>query len=70
MAGISALVHYSSIELSLQHFGAAEATGLVGLSALAAIIGIHPVITVSSLAGMLMPVVTDPNLLGLSILMS
>jgi len=70
MAGISALVHFSGVTLSLQHFGAAQAAGLVGLSALAAIIGIHPVITVSSLAGMLMPVVTDPNLLGLSILMS
>nr|WP_067292728.1 hypothetical protein [Marinobacterium profundum] len=70
MAGISALVHFSDLTLSLRHFGAPEAAGLVGLSALAAIFGIHPVITISSLAGMLMPVVTDPNLLGLSILMS
>ncbi|UTW13750.1 hypothetical protein [Marinobacterium rhizophilum] len=70
MAGISALVHFSGIRLSLQHFGATEAAGLVGFSALLAIVGIHPVISVSSLAGMLMPVVTDPNLLGLAILMS
>ncbi|MFC6672320.1 hypothetical protein ACFQDL_21295 [Marinobacterium aestuariivivens] len=69
-AGIASWVHFSGFTLQLTHFGALEAAGLVGFSALAASFGIHPLISVSSLAGMLLPITDNLDLLALSILMS
>ncbi len=69
-AGIAAWVEISGFELHLAHFGATEAAGLVALSGIAAVIGVHPLITLSSCAGMLLPVADSPELLALACLMS
>lgn len=67
-SGVSALVHFSGFSLSLSHYGAEAAAGLVALSAVAAIVGIHPVITIGSIGGMLPT--DNPDLLALSAVMS
>ncbi|NVK43541.1 MAG: hypothetical protein HWE39_20030 [Oceanospirillaceae bacterium] len=69
-AGIAAWVDISDFSLRLAHFGALEAAALVAVSGLAAVIGIHPLITLSSTAGMLLPVADSPELLALACLMS
>ena len=69
-AGVAAFLTSMQINLAPQHFTAPEACltllALVGL----ALIGMHPV-TSSVLAGsILMPSVSDPNLLGITLLLS
>lgn len=69
-AGIaSAAEGYGAAEL-IEHFGATEATGLLAVMILLSVAGVHPVISISVAGGILMPIVTDPNLLGLVFLMA
>ncbi|KUE79767.1 hypothetical protein ATO46_18150 [Aeromonas schubertii] len=52
-----------------QHFGALEATLTLLLMLLVAILGVHPIITISGLAPLIWPLQPDPNLLGMTFLM-
>ncbi len=68
--GISSAVTASGFVLPMQQAGALELWLLlwimVGLSAL----GVHPVISISTLGGLLSPLHPDPNLLGITFLMT
>lgn len=69
-AGISAMIYALDWQLSLSHFGATEATILLIISVLVSVFGVHPVISIATAGGMLAPLVDDPNLLGITFLMS
>ena len=69
-AGVAALLESMQIRLAPEHFTAPEACmtllTLVGL----AMIGMHPVTSAVLAGSILMPSVTDPNLLGITLLLS
>lgn len=69
-AGVAALLESFQIRLAPEHFTAPEACltllALVGL----ALIGMHPVTTAVLAGSILMPSVSDPNLLGITLLLS
>lgn len=69
-AGVAALLESLQIRLAPEHFNAPEACltliALVGL----ALIGMHPVTTAVLAGSILMPSVSDPNLLGITLLLS
>nr|WP_320136482.1 hypothetical protein [uncultured Amphritea sp.] len=69
-AGVAALLESLQIRLAPEHFTAPEACltllALVGL----ALIGMHPVTTAVLAGSILMPSVSDPNLLGITLLLS
>ncbi|MDO6565342.1 hypothetical protein Q4488_18365 [Amphritea sp. 1_MG-2023] len=69
-AGVAALLDSLQIRLAPEHFTAPEACltllALVGL----AMIGMHPVTTAVLAGSILMPSVSDPNLLGMTLLLS
>jgi hypothetical protein len=69
-AGIASAVDGSGWSLQLAHFGATQASLLlvlmVGLSAA----GVHPVISIASAHGILAPLAPDPNLMGITYLMT
>lgn len=67
--GISAVVANADLSLHIEHFGATEASVLLVLALLLSILGVHPVITVSSAGGALAPFVSAPDLLGMTFLM-
>jgi C4-dicarboxylate transporter len=68
--GISAVLAAHNLAPQLNSFGPGSAwlllLGMVALSA----IGVHPVISIATVSGILMPVVDDPNLLGITFLMT
>lgn len=69
-SGVAALLESMQIRLAPEHFSAAEACltllVLVGL----ALIGMHPVTSAVLAGSILMPSVSDPNLLGITLLLS
>ncbi|WP_417226677.1 hypothetical protein [Amphritea sp.] len=69
-AGVAALLESLQIRLAPEHFTAPEACltllALVGL----ALIGMHPVTTAVLAGSILMPSVSDPNLLAITLLLS
>ena len=69
-AGVAALLESLQIRLAPEHFTAPEACltllALVGL----ALTGMHPVTTAVLAGSILMPSVSDPNLLGITLLLS
>ena len=52
-----------------QHFGPLEASLTLLLMFLVAILGVHPIITISGLAPLIWPLHPDPNLLGMTLLL-
>lgn len=69
-AGIASTAEGLGLGALISDFGPLDATGLLAVMILLAIAGVHPVISISVAGGILMPVVADPNLLGLLFLMA
>jgi len=68
--GVSALVAVEFPELEVSRFGPTEAGLLLILMTVVAVAGVHPVTSIAVASGILMPHVADPNLLGITFLMS
>lgn len=69
-AGIASVSEGLALSTLISRFGPTEATGLLAVMIILAVAGVHPVISISVTGGILMPVVSDPNLLGLVFLMA
>lgn len=69
-AGIASVVANAAWQLPLAHFGANAASLLLVLMVALSLIGVHPVISIATASGLLLPLAPDPNLLGITFLMS
>ncbi len=68
-SGVAALLSSLNIQLAPEHFGAFEASITVMILVVLAMTGMHPVTSVVLAGSVLSPSVSDPNLLGLTLLM-
>jgi hypothetical protein len=69
-AGIGSAVQTSGWTLDLLEFGATEASVLLLMMVAVSAAGVHPVISIATAHGILAPLAPDPNLLGITYLMS
>lgn len=69
-AGISAVVQVTGFSLGIEHFGANQACLLLLLLLAMALLGVHPVTGIATLSGLVASVNPDPQLLGMTFLMS
>lgn len=69
-AGVAALLTALDIRLAPAHFGSVEACVTVLVLVGASLIGMHPVTSVVLAGSILLPAVDDPNLLGITLLLS
>lgn len=69
-AGIASAVAASGFTLDLADLGAGEASVLLVLMVLLSVAGVHPVISIATASGLLIPLAPDPNLLGVVYLMT
>lgn len=69
-AGIASAVQSSGWTLDLLEFGASEASVLLLLMVAVSAAGVHPVISIATAHGVLAPLAPDPNLMGITYLMS
>lgn len=69
-AGIASAVDSSRLVVDLDGFGAGAASVLLVLMVGAAVAGVHPVISIATAHGLLVPLAPDPNLLGITFLMT
>ena len=69
-AGIASAVQSSGWTLDLLEFGATEASVLLVLMVGVSALGVHPVISIATAHGVLAPLAPDPNLMGITYLMS
>ena len=69
-AGIASAVTAAGFALDLADFGAGEASVLLLLMVLLSVAGVHPVISIATSSGLLVPLAPDPNLLGVVYLMT
>jgi len=69
-AGISSAVQSSGWTLDLLEFGATEASLLLLLMVAVSAAGVHPVISIATAHGILAPLAPDPNLMGITYLMT
>ena len=69
-AGIASAVEATAFALDLCGFGAVEASVLLVLMVLLSVAGVHPVISIATSSGLLMPLGPDPDLLGVVYLMT
>ncbi|MCG8427633.1 MAG: hypothetical protein MI754_09785 [Chromatiales bacterium] len=69
-AGIATTIQASGIDISLGYFGPWEATLLLIAMVALSVIGVHPVISIATAGGIFAPLVDDPNLLGVTFLMT
>jgi hypothetical protein len=69
-AGISTAVAASGVDLTPASFGPTQASLLLILMVLLSIVGIHPVISVTTASGLILPAAPDPNLLAMTFLMT
>ncbi|MCH8531596.1 MAG: hypothetical protein LAT65_12165 [Saccharospirillum sp.] len=69
-AGVAALLDSFDIQLSFAFFGANQAFVVLLIMVTLAMIGMHPVTSVTLVGSLLAPVVDDPNLLALVFLMT
>ncbi|MEH6651063.1 MAG: hypothetical protein V7707_13630 [Motiliproteus sp.] len=67
--GLALVVQRTGFEIQLDHFGPWQAWSLLLVIVTAAVIGIHPLISISTSASVLAGQVGDPNLLALTYLM-
>lgn len=68
--GISAAIMAGHISLEIEKFGANEASLLLAVMVAISVLGIHPVISIATAGGILSPLGVDPNLLGITFLMT
>lgn len=69
-AGIASAVQSSGWTLDLLEFGATEASLLLLLMVAVSAAGVHPVISIATAHGILAPLAPDPNLMGITYLMT
>lgn len=69
-AGIASAVEGSGWTLDLLEFGATEASMLLVLMVAVSVLGVHPVISIATAHGILAPLAPDPNLMGITYLMT
>ena len=69
-AGIASAVQGSGWTLDLPRFAATEASILLVLMVAVSALGVHPVISIATAHGVLAPLAPDPNLMGITYLMS
>jgi hypothetical protein len=69
-AGIASVVQTSGWTLDLLEFGASEASLLLLLMVAVSAAGVHPVISIATAHGVLAPLAPDPNLMGITYLMT
>lgn len=69
-AGVAALLDSFNIQLSFATFGAHQAFVVLLIMVTLAMVGMHPVTSVTLVGSLLAPVVDDPNLLALVFLMT
>jgi hypothetical protein len=67
--GVAAVLSSLQLNLAPTHFGPFEASLTVMILVVLAVTGMHPVTSVSLAGSVLAPAVSDPNLLGLTLLM-
>ncbi|MGD9356498.1 MAG: hypothetical protein PVH71_07380, partial [Chromatiales bacterium] len=68
--GISTAVTVSGIDLVPEAFGPSEASLLLLGMVLLSLFGIHPVISVTTASGLILPASPDPDLLAMTFLMT
>lgn len=68
-AGLAALIVSLDLDVAPNHFGPFEASMTVLVLIILAMIGMHPVTSIVLAGSILAPTVSDPNLLGLALLM-
>ncbi|MCB1775088.1 MAG: hypothetical protein KDI88_15845 [Gammaproteobacteria bacterium] len=69
-AGISGLVTASGWRLDIPTFGATEASVVLLIMVGLSVLGVHPVISIATSSGILAPLSPDPNLMGVTYLMT
>jgi hypothetical protein len=69
-AGISTAVTASGMDLTPDSFGATEASLLLTAMVLLSVFGIHPVISITTASGLILPTSPDPDLLAMTFLMT
>ena len=69
-AGIASLVGSTGFTLDLLEFGATQASIALMIMVGLAVIGVHPVISIATAHGLLAPLAPDPNLMGITYLMT
>ena len=69
-AGISSLVTASGWRLDIAAVGATEASVLLLIMVALSVAGVHPVISIATVSGIIAPLSPDPNLMGVTYLMT
>lgn len=69
-AGIASVAEGSGWRLDVETFGATQASILLVLMVGISVAGVHPVISISTAHGLLAPLAPDPNLMGITYLMT
>lgn len=69
-SGIASAVSVSGIDFTIERFGATEASLLLLGMVAVSVLGVHPVISIATSGGILAPLGVDPNLLGITFLMT
>ncbi len=69
-AGIASVAHSGGWRLDIEHVGATEASALLLVMVAVSVAGVHPVISISTAHGLLAPMSPDPNLMGITYLMT
>ncbi|PLW69557.1 hypothetical protein [Pseudohalioglobus lutimaris] len=69
-AGISSVIRATGFDLVPDSFGASEASLLLLVMTLLSILGIHPVISIVTASGLILPASPDMNLLAMTFLMT
>jgi len=69
-AGIAATIQATNMRFEIEQFGANEASLLLLVMVSVSVLGIHPVISIATAGGIFSPLGVDPNLLGITFLMT
>jgi hypothetical protein len=69
-AGIASVFKVSMFNLPFHHFGVHQASILLLIMVGLAVLSVHPVISITTIGGLLAPLVPDPNLLGITFLIT
>lgn len=68
--GIATVIQATDIQFEVERFGANEASLLLLVMVTISVLGIHPVISIATAGGIFSPLGVDPNLLGITFLMT
>ncbi|TVO75560.1 hypothetical protein [Sedimenticola selenatireducens] len=68
--GIAVAIDASKVSFGISQFGAYEASLILICMVVVSVLGIHPVISIATAGGIFSPLGADPNLLGITFLMT